>query len=375
MKNGHDTSTPEENAIARPVGQSGALRVAVVIPCHRVRPYIEGVIAAIPPLVERIYCVDDACPDGSGDYIRDRCPDSRLTILHHAENQGVGGAVITGYRQALEDGMEVVVKLDGDGQMDPALIPQFVSLIELGEADYCKGNRFFRPATLLGMPPARVAGNTILSFLTKISSGYWNIIDPTNGYTAIHRTALQLLRLHDIDRGYFFESDMLFRLNTIGAVVKDIPMTAVYNNEESGLTIRRVVRPFIFKNIKNSLRRVLYNYYLRDFNLASIELPLGTALLFFGFFFGAYHWINGYFEGVEATAGTVMVGALSIIVGMQMVLSALNYDVQNVPRTPLQRLFPAHGPLVLKDPVPEPQRHRSNENTQASPAKHPDAPD
>jgi len=181
-------------------------RVGVVVPCFKVRNQILDVLAAMPAQVEKIYCVDDGCPDKSGIFIEANCQDARVHVIFHAQNQGVGGAVITGYRRAIRDGMEIVVKIDGDGQMDPALIPVFTSLIEAGDADYCKGNRFFRPATLIGMPAIRIVGNAVLSFLTKISSGYWNVIDPTNGYTAIHTTALKLLRLEDIDRSYFFES-------------------------------------------------------------------------------------------------------------------------------------------------------------------------
>ena len=314
-------------------------RIAVVVPCYRVAGQVLDVLAAIPPLVDKVYCVDDACPDNSGDHITAHCHDPRVVVLRHSRNGGVGAATISGYRAALADGMDIVVKIDGDGQMDPALIPRFVRLLRAGEADYCKGNRFHRPESLAGMPPARLFGNAVLSFLTKISSGYWQIFDPNNGYTAIHTSALRLLPLESVDQGYFFESDMLCRLNIARAVVRDVPMDAVYGNEPSSLHIHRIVTQFALKHLRNFARRVLYSYYLRDFNLASIEAPLGLAALLFGVIFGGVHWLNAFHGAPYASAGTVMVAALPVIVGVQMLLSAINYDVQNVPTTPLQKLF------------------------------------
>ncbi len=331
------------------VSQSGeklkTLKVAVVIPCYRVADQVMGVLEAMPARVDRIFCVDDACPENSGEKIEKECPDRRVTVLRHKNNQGVGGAMVTGYRAALEGGMDIIVKLDGDGQMDPAIMPRFLAVLEAGEADYCKGNRFYRVATLAGMPKRRIIGNAILSFLSKLSSGYWQIFDPTNGFTAIHAAALRLLPLEAIDRGFFFESDMLFRLNTIRAVVRDVPMTAVYNDEISNIRVHRVVVPFLAKHIRNFGKRLIYNYYLRDFNMASLEWLLGAVLLGFGTIFGIAKWISVASTGQVATAGTVMLAALPVLVGIQMLLSAFNYDVQNVPRTPLQRLLRDENPV------------------------------
>ena len=247
--------------------------------------------------------------------------------------------MVTGYRAALADDMEIVVKIDGDGQMDPALLPAFVRLIESGEVDYCKGNRFYRAATLAGMPWPRLVGNAFLSFLTKLSSGYWGIFDPNNGYTAIHASALKLLPLEAIDKGYFFEADILCRLNIVRAVVRDIPMTAVYRDELSSLKIRKVLWTFLRRHGVNFCKRIAYNYYVRDFNIASIEAPIGLVALIFGVTFGSIHWVGSYVGEEYASAGTVMLAALPVIVGMQLLLSAFNYDIQNVPRTPLQTLF------------------------------------
>ncbi len=204
--------------------------IAVVIPSFRVTRHILGVIASIGPEVQHIYVVDDACPDASGDHVAQHCSDPRVVVLRHDKNQGVGGAVMTGYQAAIAAGAAVIVKVDGDGQMDGRLIPDFVAPILAGEADYTKGNRFFHLEQLRTMPTMRLFGNAVLSLLNKLSSGYWDVFDPTNGFTALHADAARHLPFSKISRRYFFETDMLFRLNTINAVVVDIPMDAVYGD-------------------------------------------------------------------------------------------------------------------------------------------------
>jgi glycosyltransferase involved in cell wall biosynthesis len=312
-------------------------RVAVVIPSYKVTRHILGVIAAIGPEVARIYVVDDQCPDGSGAFVRANCQDPRVTVIEHEQNQGVGGAVMSGYRAAIAEGAAVIVKIDGDGQMDASLIPDFVAPILAGEADYTKGNRFFDLERIGSMPPMRLFGNAVLSFLTKLSSGYWDLFDPTNGYTAIHADAARYLPFDKISRRYFFETDMLFRLNTLGAVVTDVPMDAVYGDEVSNLKISRIVTEFAAKHARNFFKRLFYNYYLRNMSLASIELPLGVASLVFGLVFGATHWIEAVRHGTATPAGTVMVAALPVIMGVQLILAFLAYDIASVPRRPLHK--------------------------------------
>jgi glycosyltransferase involved in cell wall biosynthesis len=311
--------------------------IAVVIPSYKVTRHILEVIATIGPEVSRIYVVDDKCPEGSGALVRKECVDARVVVLEHEENQGVGGAVITGYRAAIADGARVIVKIDGDGQMDPALIPGFVAPILAGDADYTKGNRFFNLEHIREMPAVRLLGNAMLSLLTKLSSGYWDLFDPTNGYTAIHADCARYLPFEKISRRYFFESDMLFRLNTLGAVVVDVPMDAVYGDEVSNLKVSKVVSEFAAKHVRNFLKRLFYNYYLRNMSLASIELPLGLALVGFGSVFGALHWLRSAQSDVATPAGTVMMAALPIIMGIQLVLAFLAYDISTVPRRPLHK--------------------------------------
>lgn len=314
--------------------------IAVVIPCYRVKARVLDVLARIGPEVARIYCVDDACPEGSGDHIERECRDRRMKVLRHAVNQGVGGAVMTGYREALKDGADIVVKLDGDGQMDPGLIGAIIRPVAAGQADYTKGNRFYSLENLQGMPGTRLFGNAVLSFMTKFSTGYWDIADPTNGFTAVHARVLAVLPLEKIARRWFFETDMMFRLNTLGAVVVDVPMHAVYSDEQSNLSVASVLPEFLLRHAVNYGKRIFYNYFLRGFSIASVQLVLGLALSAFGLIFSIVKWSAAEARGEVASAGTVMIGALSIIIGFQLLLSFLNEDMRAQPRITLQSRLP-----------------------------------
>ena len=312
-------------------------RIAVVIPCYRVKAHVLQVIEKIGNEVSHIYAVDDACPEQSGLFITAQCHDPRVTVLYNTENQGVGGAVCTGYQQALQDGMDIIVKIDGDGQMNPELLPQFVAPLINGEADYCKGNRFYHLDDSRTMPKVRLFGNLALSFMTKFSSGYWDIFDPTNGYTAIHRSALQHINLTKLARRYFFESDLLFRLNLARARVLDIPMRAIYGDEVSNLHIRKILKPFLKGHAKNTIKRLIYSYFIRDFNVASIELIVGMGLFGLGSLFGIIKWIEALYSATPASSGTVMLAALPVILGFQCLLAFLNYDCQAMPKHALPR--------------------------------------
>jgi dolichol-phosphate mannosyltransferase len=326
--------------------------LGVVIPCHRERAHILAVLAALPAAVDRVYVVDDGCPERTGDWVETQCRDARVAVLRHARNLGVGAAMRTGYRAALADGLDIVVKLDGDGQMDPAEIPRLVAPLLADQADYTKGNRFYRLDGLAGMPVLRLLGNTILSFVSKLSTGYWQLFDPNNGYTAIDARVLALLPLDALSDGYFFESDMLFRLNTLRAVVQDVPMQARYGAEVSGVNLLHAGADFAWRHARNFAKRLFYNYFLRGFSVASVEWVAGPALLAFGVVFGVSQWLASIASGVAATAGTVMLASLPTIVGMQMLLSAIHFDIGNEPRVPLRRLLPGRaGALAATRPA------------------------
>jgi dolichol-phosphate mannosyltransferase len=313
-----------------------SMKIAVVIPAYKVKKHILGVLAGIGERITAIYVVDDACPERSGSFVLEHNGDPRVHLIINSRNLGVGGAVMAGYKAALDDGMEIMVKIDGDGQMNPALIEDFIAPILRGQADYTKGNRFFDLEQIHQMPKARLIGNSALSFMSKFSTGYWNIFDPTNGYTAIHRTAASHLPFHKISQRYFFETDLLFRLNTLGAVVMDVPMDASYGDEKSGLKIGKVLPEFLLKHSRNFAKRIFYNYYLRDMSLASLELPIGVVLMLFGIFFGTAEWLRSVQTGLVTTAGTVMLSGLPIILGVQLILSFLGFDIASVPTHPLQ---------------------------------------
>jgi dolichol-phosphate mannosyltransferase len=313
------------------------VKVAVVIPSYKVKAHILGVIESIGPEIQTIYVVDDCCPEGSGDFVEQNNQDPRVVVLRNPENQGVGGAVMTGYQAALNDDVDIVVKIDGDGQMDPTLIESFISPILLGHADYTKGNRFYDLEKISAMPKMRLFGNAVLSFMTKLSSGYWDLFDPTNGFTAIHTDVVRHLPFNRISRRYFFETDMLFRLNTLRAVVIDIPMDAKYEDEVSNLKISKVVGEFLFKHIRNFGKRVFYNYYLRGMSLASLELPIALVLLVWGGIFGVSHWIDSLNTDIPTPAGTVMLSALPVIIGVQLLLAFIGHDIASSPRHPFHR--------------------------------------
>lgn len=322
----------EVNAMARS-------RIAVVIPCFRVAAHVLNVIARIGPEVGWIIAVDDACPESSGDLIERECRDPRVHVIRNSKNLGVGGAVLVGYEFVMNLPVDVVVKIDGDGQMDPALVPGLCEPLLNGGADYVKGNRFYNIRNASDMPGVRLVGNAVLSFFTKFSSGYWQLFDPTNGFTAIHAALLPHLNFSKIANRYFFESDILYYLNELRAVVVDMPMAASYGSERSNLRPLQMIRPFFSGNLKNGIRRIFYNYFVRAFSVASIELLLGIGLIVFGIIFGGWHWWLSAIGTAPASAGTVMLAALPLILGVQFFLSWLGFDVAAEPRVPVHQFL------------------------------------
>lgn len=312
-------------------------RVAAVVPAYKVSRHIVDVVLSLLGYCDHIFVVDDCCPEGSGKLVQDNVSDPRVTVLFNAENTGVGGAVMEGYRAAVAADMDVIVKVDGDGQMDASLIPEFVFPIATGQADYTKGNRFFDLRNIGSMPGIRIFGNAMLSFMAKLSTGYWDLFDPTNGYTAIHADVARRLPFDRISQRYFFETDLLFRLNTLRAAVVDIPMDAKYGDEVSNLHIRQILGEFVFKHARNFFKRIFYNYFLRDVSLASAELVVSVVLLLFAILFGGTHWISSAADGRSTPVGTIMITAVSLIWGLQLLLAFIGYDIASVPRRAIHR--------------------------------------
>jgi len=311
----------------------GASKIAVVIPCYCVEKHIQDVIAKIPACVDLVIAVDDASPDRTPG-ILDDLPQThgRLVVVHHPQNKGVGGAMITGYREALRRDAAIVVKLDGDDQMDAALIPLFVTPLLQGRAEYVKGNRFHQFSNAATMPFVRRMGNLGLSFLIKAASGYWNILDPTNGYTASSAAALSHLDLDAVEERYLFETSMLVQLYAINARVTEIPMFARYAGETSSLSVTRSLFEFPPYLLRAFLKRVFRTYFWNDFTATSVFLLMGVLLSLFGTGYGLYFWIRSEITRQAATAGTVMVAALTVILGFQLLLQAWVLDIQRTPR-------------------------------------------
>ncbi len=319
-----------------PRSQLASCHVGVVIPAYRVAAQIKQVIEEIPEFVKTIVVVDDCSPDNTSEIVIS-LNNSKVHLVQHKKNQGVGGAVLSGYKKALEVGAEIVLKLDGDGQMDPKVITHFILPIIEGKADYTKGNRFLHGEQLKSMPLLRRLGNWALSFLTKLASGYWNIFDPTNGYTAIHAKLLRLIDMKHIHHRYFFESSMLVELNICRAVVKDIPIPARYGEEKSSLSISKTLLQFPVLLIERILRRIKYQYFLLDFSACSLFIVLGTVFLLFGETWGLYHWALSFSKKTVATTGTVMIAVLPTILGFQLLIQALVLDIQNTPKEVIHR--------------------------------------
>jgi len=307
-------------------------KIAVAIPAYCEEKNIRGVLTSIPEYVDWIIVVDDASTDNTRQYVlEEQKRDNRIHCIIHNKNQGVGGATITGYKKAVELGAQVIVKMDGDGQMDPQKIKNLIYPLINYDADYTKGNRFFHVKDLKQMPTLRLLGNGILGFLVRICSGYWNLYDPTNGYTAIHSYIVQMLPLEKIHKRYFFESNMLLELYILRAKVKDIPIPSRYGSEQSSMNLFRVILTFPFLLFKGFVRRLVLSHILYNFTQVGLLFLIGLIFLIFGVTFGSVMWIQGYLTGVPATSGTVMLAALPSIIGCFMLIAAWISDLNMVP--------------------------------------------
>ncbi len=304
---------------------------AVVIPAYNVAPFIASVISRLPQWIDHIIVVDDCSMDETVSAAR-ATGNPKLCLVRHDANGGVGAAMKTGYREAIRLGADVVIKIDGDGQMDPAHLPALVSPILRNQADYTKGNRFRNEAALRNMPPIRRIGNLALSFLTKLASGYWDIFDPSNGYTAVRREALAALPLNHVADRYFFEISMLVRLNVLNACVIDISMPSHYGNENSSLKIGRVFASFPPKLVGSILLRLWNKYFIYDFTAVSLFILAGIPLVLTGGILGVKYWAHSIASGQPATAGQVMLSVLPLLIGFQLLLEAFVIDISNVPK-------------------------------------------
>jgi glycosyltransferase involved in cell wall biosynthesis len=303
-----------------------------VIPCYDVARHIADVLARVPDYVDHIIVVDDASKDDTASTL-ERVADARVEVLRHERNRGVGAAMRTGFIRGATTGADLLVKVDGDGQMDLVELPKLLdALVADPRYGYAKGNRFVDERALSRMPRLRFVGNFALTFLTKLASGYWYIVDPQNGFVVIRRSVWERLDPERIDDGYFFENDMLVGLNILDVPVKDVPIAARYGDEPSSLRVRRVLVPFAFLLLRRTLHRVYVKYILRDFSPIALFLLAGIPLFVWGVLFGAYQWWNHATQNIATPTGTVILSVVPLILGFQLMLQALVLDIQNSPR-------------------------------------------
>jgi len=311
------------------------LKVAAVVPCYNVARHLNRVVADMPDYLDKVYLVNDGSSDGTGELIQE-LSGGRVRAIHLDRNRGVGAAVLAGFERAVEEGADIVVKMDGDGQMDPLYLPLLLQPLAEGLADYTKGNRFVRRGYLAEMPLIRKIGNAGLSFLARIASGYWNVFDPANGYLALRREVFLALDRELVHPRYFFETSLLIALSLLKAVVLDVPMTARYGDETSSLSSWRVAREFPPLLLAGFLRRVWTIKIVLSLTLEAIFGFFGLVLILFGGIFGAlkyYHFV--FVAQAPSPAGTVMVAALPIIIGFQLLIAAVVLDVVSAPTRPV----------------------------------------
>lgn len=304
--------------------------ISCVIPTYKARSTICTVVDSALKSVDVVVVVDDACPERSGEIVEERYKNHpSVIVITHAANRGVGGATKTGYARALEIGADVIIKVDADNQMDTMYMSSIVDAFEADPSlEFVKGNRFIDTKLLKTMPKLRLLGNSVLSLMLKFSSGYWNVIDPTNGYVALRASTLRQIAWQDLSERYFFEGHLLCMLGMKKAKIAEMEMPAIYGNEASSLSITKAILEFPPKLLKLCLKRVLFQYLVSDVNLGSVYLVLGLMLAAGGVSFGAYEWIESAITGIPRSTGTVMLAVLPFLMGFQLLLNALMYDVQ-----------------------------------------------
>ena len=320
--------------VERSAPELGTVKVGVVIPAYRVAPQIEQVIRGIPPWIRSIVVVEDASPDDTAARVQ-ALGDPRVTLIRHEKNQGVGGAMASGFAEALRRGLDIVVKMDGDGQMDPAYLPAVLAPLLEHRADMVKCNRYSSLAHVKQMPLVRLLGNAGLTFLVKSASGYWSTFDPANGYIAVRSSVLERIDLARLPKRYYFESGFLVELGILRAAVVDVPTMALYGEENSSLSVTRTLFEFPPRLLAGLVRRIFWRYYVHDFSAVSVFLLLGLPLFLAGAVLGCISYYRYASAGQFAPAGLVMLAALPIFVGFQLIIQAIVLDVQNVPRTPI----------------------------------------
>lgn len=306
--------------------------IAAVVPAYKEERMIATVIETMPDYVDHIVIVDDCSPDDTSGVVA-RLADDRVTLIRHEVNQGVGGAIVTGHKAAMALGSDVNVIMAGDAQMDPNHLPALLDRVTRDGYGFAKANRFFAPESFEGMPNYRVFGNIVLSFMTKLASGYWNLFDPQNGYTAVRTEVLKRVPLDRVSRRYSFENDLLIHLNILQVGAVDVPIPAVYADEVSSIRLSKVVPELLNLLVRGFWRRIWYRYVLWSFSPIALLLVLGLGLFTIGTVIAIWVCFQ-VASSVIATAATVMLAALPLMIGTQLLVSALQLDIQASPSEP-----------------------------------------
>ena len=306
------------------------LKVAAVVPAYREEKLVGRVIETMPDFVDIIVVVDDCSPDGTSASVT-AVGEPRVTLIRHEVNKGVGGSIVTGHRAALAQGADVMVVMAGDAQMDPAYLPALVDPIVDDGCGFTKANRFFDATSYKGMPKVRLVGNIILTFLTKSASGYWNLVDPQNGYTAVTRAALARVPLDRLAERYDFENDLLIWLNIADVRARDVSVPAVYGDETSTMQVRRVIPRLTRTLFLGFWRRILLKYVLWSFSPVALMLFTGLFLLLLSAVPGAIAIISAL-HGDSPTSGTVLLAVTPFLCGFFLLVQALVLDIAATPQ-------------------------------------------
>ena len=303
-------------------------RVAVVVPAYEEEHLVGTTLRGIPDVVDRIIVVDDASPDATAERAREAA-DARTVIIVHERNGGVGAAIVTGYKRALEEEIDVVVVMAADNQMDPAELLSLVEPVAHGEVDYAKANRLFTGEAWTVIPRTRYLGNAVLSLFTKIASGYWHVADSQAGYTALGLDALRRLDLDRIYRRYGFPNDILVHLNVINARVRDVPSRPIYGvGERSGIRLRKVVPRISWLLVKGFFWRMREKYVIRDFHPLVFFYALGFLMIAIGLALGISETVLRAL-GNQITTATIVLVALLLVSGSQFTLFAMWFDMES----------------------------------------------
>ena len=307
------------------------MKIIAVVPCYRSAEIAPIIVRDVINYVDFVICIDDLCPDKTGSIIQNQVKSEKVKVIFHKKNKGVGGATKTGIKFAESLGAEIIIKIDSDGQMDASYIPYLIDPIINKTSDFAKGNRFRNINVLIKMPMIRLIGNILLSFVTKLSTGYWELFDPTNGFIAFNTNILNRIEYEKTDDRYFFETDLLFRAGLYDVLISEIEIPTIYKNERSGLNpFVESIRYFI-SHIIILIKRIVYQYFLIDFNPGSLSILLGSLGFIYTLFAGLksityYNNLN-----IESPLGIKILFLTSSIISFQLLISFMYYDATQRP--------------------------------------------